>query len=46
VSPVPISGKDALLATQVSFYDDAKRDTQMLNALCDELDKRVAAGQG
>ncbi len=44
--PVPISGKDALLATQVSFYDDAKRDTQMLNALCDELDKRVAAGHG
>jgi benzoyl-CoA reductase/2-hydroxyglutaryl-CoA dehydratase subunit BcrC/BadD/HgdB len=45
-SPVPISGKDALLATQVSFYDDAKRDTQMLDALCDELDKRVAAHQG
>ncbi len=44
--PIPVSGKDALLATQVSFYDDAKRDTQMLNALCDELDKRVAAGQG
>ena len=44
--PVPISGKDALLATQVSFYDDAKRDTQMLNALCDELDKRVAAKEG
>lgn len=44
--PVPISGKDALLATQVSFYDDAKRDTQMLNTLCDELDKRVTAGQG
>ncbi len=46
VRPVPISGKDALLVTQVSFYDDAKRDTQMVNALCDELDKRVAAGQG
>ncbi len=46
VRPVPISGKDALLATQVSFYDDAERDTQMLNALCDELDKRVASGQG
>ncbi len=44
--PVPISGKDALLVTQVSFYDDAKRDTQMLDALCDELDKRVTAGQG
>ncbi len=46
VRPVPISGKDALLATQVSFYDDAKRDTQMLNTLCDELDKRVVSGQG
>jgi benzoyl-CoA reductase/2-hydroxyglutaryl-CoA dehydratase subunit BcrC/BadD/HgdB len=44
--PAPISGKDALLATQVSFYDDAQRDTQMLNALCDELDKRVTSGQG
>jgi benzoyl-CoA reductase/2-hydroxyglutaryl-CoA dehydratase subunit BcrC/BadD/HgdB len=46
VRPAPISGKDALLAVQVSFYDDVKRDTQMLNALCDELDKRVAAKQG
>jgi benzoyl-CoA reductase/2-hydroxyglutaryl-CoA dehydratase subunit BcrC/BadD/HgdB len=46
VRPVPISGKDALLAVQVSFYDDVKRDTQMLNALCDELDKRVASRQG
>ncbi len=46
VRPAPISGKDALLAVQVSFYDDVKRDTQMLNSLCDELDKRVAAGQG
>jgi benzoyl-CoA reductase/2-hydroxyglutaryl-CoA dehydratase subunit BcrC/BadD/HgdB len=45
-SPVPISGKDALLAVQVSFYDDVTRDTQMLNALCDELDQRVAAGEG
>jgi benzoyl-CoA reductase/2-hydroxyglutaryl-CoA dehydratase subunit BcrC/BadD/HgdB len=45
-SPVPISGKDALLTTQVSFYDDVKRDTQMLNALSDELEKRVEAGEG
>jgi benzoyl-CoA reductase/2-hydroxyglutaryl-CoA dehydratase subunit BcrC/BadD/HgdB len=44
--PVPISGKDALLVTQVSFYDDVKRCTQQVNALCDELDKRVAAGEG
>ncbi|MBM2824714.1 MAG: 2-hydroxyglutaryl-CoA dehydratase D-component [Dehalococcoidales bacterium] len=46
VRPVPISGKDALLATQVSFYDDVKRCTQQVNALCDELDKRVAKGEG
>jgi len=44
--PSPISGKDALLATQVSFYDDIVRDTQMLNALDDELEKRVKAGEG
>jgi len=42
VRPVPISGKDALLVTQVSFYDDVKRCTQQVNALCDELDKRAA----
>ena len=45
-NPVPISGKDALLVTQVSFYDDVTRDTQMINALCDELDERVKAGHG
>jgi len=45
-NPVPVSGKDALLVTQVSFYDDAKRCIQMVNTLCDELEKRVAAGQG
>jgi benzoyl-CoA reductase/2-hydroxyglutaryl-CoA dehydratase subunit BcrC/BadD/HgdB len=44
--PAPISGKDALLATQVSFYDDAGREIQMVNSLCDELDERVAAGEG
>ena len=44
--PVPISGRDALLVTQVSFYDDVKRCIQQVNALCDELDKRVAAGKG
>ncbi len=45
-NPVPISGKDALLVTQVSFYDDPVRDTQMINTLCDELDARVAKGEG
>jgi benzoyl-CoA reductase/2-hydroxyglutaryl-CoA dehydratase subunit BcrC/BadD/HgdB len=45
-SPPPISGKDALLVTQVSFYDDVTRDTQQINALCDELEKRIARKEG
>ena len=44
--PPPISGRDALLATQVSFYDDAKREIKMVNTLCDELEKRVKEGRG
>jgi benzoyl-CoA reductase/2-hydroxyglutaryl-CoA dehydratase subunit BcrC/BadD/HgdB len=44
--PAPISGKDALLATQVAFYDDVPRFTQSMNALADELEKRVADGVG
>jgi len=45
-NPPPISGKDALLVTQVSFYDDVARDTQQINALCDELEKRIANKDG
>ena len=45
-NPVPISGKDALLATQVSFYDDPVRFTQQVTALCDEVEARVAVGEG
>ncbi|PKQ16644.1 MAG: 3-hydroxyacyl-ACP dehydratase [Actinobacteria bacterium HGW-Actinobacteria-7] len=45
-SPVPISGKDALLATQIAFYDDVPRFTQMMNVLADELEARVANGTG
>jgi benzoyl-CoA reductase/2-hydroxyglutaryl-CoA dehydratase subunit BcrC/BadD/HgdB len=45
-SPVPISGKDALLAVQVAFYDDVPRFTQMVNAIADELEQRIAAGTG
>ncbi|MDK8277269.1 double-cubane-cluster-containing anaerobic reductase [Peptostreptococcus anaerobius] len=41
---VPISGKDVLLISQIAFYDDPTRFTQMTNALCDELDKRVEEG--
>ncbi len=44
--PAPISGLDALLVTQISFYDDPARFTQKTNELCDELDARVRAGKG
>jgi benzoyl-CoA reductase/2-hydroxyglutaryl-CoA dehydratase subunit BcrC/BadD/HgdB len=43
---VPISGKDALLASQVAFYDDVPRFTQMVNTIADELEARIAAGAG
>ena len=45
-NPVPISGKDALLVTQVSFYDDVSRCIKQVNALCDEVEKRVASSEG
>lgn len=43
-SPPPISGLDALLVNQISFYDDVKRFTQMTNELCEELEKRNKEG--
>ncbi len=44
--PAPISGLDALLINQIYFYDDPIRFTQSVNALCDELEQRIAAGNG
>jgi benzoyl-CoA reductase/2-hydroxyglutaryl-CoA dehydratase subunit BcrC/BadD/HgdB len=44
--PVPISGRDALLAVQVAFYDDVGRFTGSVNAVADELEERVARGVG
>jgi len=44
--PVPISGLDALLANQVSFYDNPARFTESLNKICDELEKRIEKKQG
>ena len=44
--PAPISGLDALLAVQISFYDDPARFTLKTNELCDELEARVKAGEG
>jgi benzoyl-CoA reductase/2-hydroxyglutaryl-CoA dehydratase subunit BcrC/BadD/HgdB len=44
--PSPISGLDALLINQISFYDDPNRFTAKLNELCEELDERVKARVG
>jgi len=44
--PVPISGKDALLMTQIAFYDDPARCADMANQLADELEQRVRDGVG
>ena len=44
--PSPISGRDALLINQISFYDDPVRFTGKIGQLCDELEARVQAGQG
>ncbi len=41
---VPISGRDGLLISQMSFLDDPTRFTQKVNELADELEKRVADG--
>ena len=41
---LPISGRDALLMTQISFFDDPVRCAQMCNRLADELEQRIADG--
>ena len=41
---VPISGRDALVISQIAFYDDPVRFTQMTNKLCDELEQRIKDG--
>lgn len=41
---LPISGCDVLVISQIAFYDDPTRFTQMTNKLCDELDQRVKDG--
>lgn len=45
-APAPISGLDALLVNQVSFYDDPLRFTEKVNKLCNELEDRVKEGVG
>lgn len=41
---LPISGRDVLLISQIAFYDDPKRFTEMTNKLCEELEQRAAEG--
>ena len=41
---LPIAGTDVLLISQIAFYDDPTRFTQMTNKLADELEKRIADG--
>ncbi len=38
---LPISGRDALIISQIAFYDDPARFTQMTSKLCDELEERI-----
>lgn len=44
--PAPISGKDALLIEQIAFYDDVDRFTAKTNEISEELEGRVARGEG
>ena len=44
--PSPISGLDALLVNQISFYDDPIRFTKNINTLCDELGDHVKKAVG
>ncbi|GAB4332787.1 MAG: double-cubane-cluster-containing anaerobic reductase [Calditrichia bacterium] len=44
--PVPISGLDALLINQISFYDNPQRFTESVNKICDELEERIPQKNG
>ncbi len=44
--PAPISGRDALLITQLAFFDDPERFIEKTSSLCDELEERIETGEG
>ncbi|NIQ98316.1 MAG: 2-hydroxyacyl-CoA dehydratase [Desulfuromonadales bacterium] len=43
-TPSPISGRDMLLIQQIAFYDEPKRFVAAVDALCDELERRIVQG--
>ncbi len=45
LEPSPISGRDALLVNQISFYDDPVRFTRQVSLLCDEIEYGVKNGR-
>ena len=44
--PAPLSGTDALVTTQIAFYDDVPRYTAMTIQLAEECLARIAQGKG
>nr|MDO8109527.1 double-cubane-cluster-containing anaerobic reductase [Candidatus Sigynarchaeota archaeon] len=45
-NPPAISGKDALLVSQITFYDDPDREIEMIGKLAEECEQRVIKGEG
>lgn len=45
-NPAPISGKDALLVSQIAMFDDLERYVEKVSGLTAELERRVAQGVG
>ena len=43
-TPIPILGKDIFMVTNAYFFDDISRWTAATNALCAEIEARVAQG--
>ena len=46
MDPPPISGKDALLISQIAFYDDPDRQIEMVGKLAIELEERAEKSIG
>ncbi|WP_300525207.1 double-cubane-cluster-containing anaerobic reductase [Aminiphilus sp.] len=44
--PVPLSGRDALLVSQIAFYDDPERFIAQTEALAAECEARASRGEG